>query len=311
MSYVRRFVLPAACGAALGLCSLSARPALGAVQVTQNFTTNPANWVREGDANGGAAGQNFGFQNADLTGTTPNPPGGTATGAGEAGGVISPMSKASYGDNLVGGVGGATPLTMNDPLTASGVFRVASTNQETMFGWFNSAGNANTTGLRSHLLGFRQIGRAAPFQSIHVVGENATGAAFDTVAFDGDNTSATRVQQDNTYPFTLTYNPTGGATGNGAMTLFIGGVSSNDGTPADNTFTYDLSAGDRAAMTGITFNRFGMTESVYKPDGGGPETVYFDDLTYTSNVSVPEPAAAGLLAGAGLLGTLRRRRRQK
>src|SRR6185503_12909159 len=109
-------------------------------------------WLREGWKNGdtgSTAGNNpqFGFSDGVNPvapgGTTvysektpvppggPNPPGGAATGLGEAGGHM-PVASASYGDNL------GTTLTLNDRITFTGVFEVNTANQDAIIGFYNS-----------------------------------------------------------------------------------------------------------------------------------------------------------------------------
>ena len=58
-------------------------------------------------------------------------------------------------------------------------------------------------------------------------------------------------------------------------------------------------------MNSQRFDRFGMTPSVLKSDGGAPEEVYYDDLTYTE--VVPEPSAFAVVAGIALAALIRRR----
>src|SRR5687767_1975106 len=85
-----RAVLRTAClSVGLGICSST----FGQTLKTENFDDDPG-WIGVNNTQfdepvhtDGANGfTNFGFSNTDNTGTTPNPPGGTATAAGEAGG---------------------------------------------------------------------------------------------------------------------------------------------------------------------------------------------------------------------------------
>ncbi|WP_428939200.1 hypothetical protein [Fontivita pretiosa] len=254
---------------------------------TENFNIDPG-WLREGDPDNNPSTphpSNYGWRDTDNTGNAVNPPGGVATANGEAGGIIGAEVPSSYGDNI--GL-----LTPNDYLTVSGVFTILSNNQETTFGWYNSDQTPPPPGgLRPNLLGFRQIARSgtAPvghsFQT-YIVGPNGTTIRRQT-AFVGDDPLAggppNRVVTGGVYAFTFTWDPNGGTLGLGAMTLFIDGVDSNDSTPQDHTFTTELTVAQRAALdtANLQFDRFGMAYSVYKPDGAGPETIYYDDLTYS------------------------------
>src|SRR5262245_51264713 len=116
-----REALRAAVGATLAaIVTAGLAPTSRGATRTQTFDSDPPGWLREGIANGVVVfgdSSDFGFQTSDNTLTSPNPPGGTATGGGEAGGKVAATVTASYGDNV--GV-----LSLNDPLTFSGVFSV-------------------------------------------------------------------------------------------------------------------------------------------------------------------------------------------
>ena len=274
---------------------------------TQTFDTDPG-WLREGIPNNvevvpGNGSSNFGFSNTDNTGTTPNPPGGVASGAGEAGGVVATVVCASYGDN----VGAAGALTLDDPLSVSGIFNIATANQDSMFGFYNSAAISNIANEQLNgmtpppsflpqTLGIETTGRGTVFDGantqtirIHMggTGTQTIAAQIRSNVFNGD-TSTSPVLTGNSYPFTFTYSPTGGANSSGFITLQIGGVLSTQGS---DTATISLTAAQRAS--GITFDRLGIIPNVIRT-GGGPETVWYDDLTYTTNsnsvVSIPGDA---------------------
>src|SRR5688572_16450161 len=103
---------------AAAVAGLSA-PAYGASLVTENFNTNTDTyWTHP---NTRTAPQNYGWSNTDNTGTAVNPPGGTATGAGELGGTLQRSSGPAnfYGFN-VGTIG------INEGFEASGVIRLMS-----------------------------------------------------------------------------------------------------------------------------------------------------------------------------------------
>lgn len=285
--------LPAAVALCAGMC-LSAQ-SFGAFQVTETFDTDPG-WLREGGANG-VDGHNFGFAPASNETGLVAPPVGPVTGPGEAGGNLGRGSPASYGDDI-------GTLTLNDDLRVDGVLRFPNTGEQMLFGWYNSAVTGGGDGRRPHLLGLRQVARGGDAHHVQIYLGTPTAVPGDDrqierLAFDGEN-AARKVTNGNAYPFTILYDADGGTSNFGSITLFIDGADSRDGA-GDESFTVDLTEAQR--MSGLTFDRFGMTSG--PTSGEGSQVAFFDDLTYTSNV--PEPATLGLVAMGGLL-TLRRRR---
>lgn len=55
---------------------------------------------------------------------------------------------------------------------------------------------------------------------------------------------------------------------------FFDGAASNNATPGNSSFTYELSESVHMAMNGQRFDRFGMTPSVLRSDDGAPGEVY-------------------------------------
>jgi hypothetical protein len=256
---------------------------------TQTFDIDPPGWLREGLPNGQVVNgdhSDFGFGTADFTGTTVNPPNGIATGSGEAGGRVATTVCASYGDSV--GL-----LSLNDTLFISGVFNIATANQDSVFGFYNSAAIANiastgvtASGFVPQNIGIETTGRGTMFNGqftqnirLHVggVGTQTNAAQTRPNRFDGDNNALgeNRVLTGNSYAFTFLYDPAGGPTANGQISVTIPGVISTQG---GNTGTAALTAAIR--NSGITFDRLGIIPNLVRTSGG-PEIVWWDDLTYT------------------------------
>src|SRR5687768_137675 len=92
-------------------------PAFGASLVTENFSNNTNTYWDH--PNTTSPPQNYGWSNTDNTGTAVNPPGGTASGAGELGGTLqrSGGTPNFYGFNV-------GTLSINESFEASGVIRL-------------------------------------------------------------------------------------------------------------------------------------------------------------------------------------------
>jgi hypothetical protein len=275
-----------------------ATSAMGAT-VTQHFDTAPADWEHSGTAN-------YNFQAAgDKTDTSPAPapPGGTATGPGEAGGTSG--TGGYYGAVLPGTLG------LNDPLSVNGVMYLGGNEGGMLFGYVNSASLPLATDPRefrpAQFLGFRTNSGGTGHSIDLYINDASTGSnLFEQTAFarPGDPTPSTPGGPlfNTASPFSLTYDPGTAAGPNfGSISLFIGGATATDAN-AGETYTFNFTAGNRPNPAGISFNRLAMF-------GAEGQTAAFDDLTYTvSSGVVPEPASVGLL-GAGALMMVQRRRR--
>src|SRR5687768_5857855 len=93
------------------------------VTITENFTTDPTARGWSGVNNTAVLppdnrGNDYGWRQTDDTGTAVNPPGGTATGAGEIGGFMNRAPNSFYGVSL----GGAVDFNDTD-MNVKGVLR--------------------------------------------------------------------------------------------------------------------------------------------------------------------------------------------
>src|SRR5262245_17495578 len=135
---VRRCVsgIAMACGIVLS------SPAFAVTPISEDFTTDPAprGWSGVGNK---TAPNNYGFGNTDNTGSSVNPPGGTATGAGEIGGAINRGPNAVYGVDL----GAAVDFKTTD-MFVKGVLRLAASGSSTTLnlGWGQGINSAIGSG---------------------------------------------------------------------------------------------------------------------------------------------------------------------
>lgn len=176
--------------------------------------------------------------------------------AGEIGGDIWRGGKpAYYADRF-------EPLTLNDPLEASGkvILKVGAPDSDMFIGWFDSAmeKNADTT--------------SSAFIGVHVGGPTRVGHYFSPTVSTGD-TRRRGISKDGplltpnrTFDWSLIYNPAANG-GNGEMRVTLGTES------VTLVFKRGVKT-DRARL-----DRFGIFTS---PIGGQMVRIFFDDLTYTA-----------------------------
>jgi MYXO-CTERM domain-containing protein len=261
-------------------------------QVTETFTGNTD--LYWDSLNNRADPQNYGWSATDNTGITPNPPGGTATPAGELGGDIhrppipappstDPPTPTYYGFN----VGAIDPAT--EGFSVSGVMRSERRDGAVFFGYFAGAGSFPDAGKNAHnFIGvLLNDGGAEVFTQIYNPGGSREGGAVPTpVPTDGT-----------VVPFSMTYQPPPAGTGNGSLSFTVGSNSGTTNLP--NTIVQSID----------DLSHFGFFPQVRD---AGPSTsfsrLFFDDLTFTSDNPIPEPASLGLLGVAAL--ALRRVRRR-
>lgn len=189
-------------------------------------------------------------------------------GEGELGGVVFrgdcryPEKMAYYGDRI-------GPLDLNRPLKASGriTLRRGVSDSTVLLGFFHSRDSLAANPSQSS-------GLPASFLGLAVEGPSRIGFTVYP-AYRGRGTLQGNAPADqapvihpdsSTHSWSLEYDPSG-AGGQGRITL----------TLEDKTVGLDLEKGARDA--GAKFDRFGIVTTWI--DGNG-ETIYFDDLTYTS-----------------------------
>lgn len=225
--------------------------------------------------------------------------------SGEMGGLIwsgdsrfeyEGQRMAYYGDVIADQ---GTSLTLGDPLEASGKvsFKRGVTDSITQMGFFHSSDSIRQSDSQvmyspENFLGIRIEGPTDEgFYFYPTYGTNSEGVGSAETTGRGD--SPPRILPNgNTHSWTLTYDPLGGPTQNGRITVNLDGAIG----------WLDVTADHRDI--GAHFDRFGIITT--HRDGNSQE-VYFDDLTYT--VRNPEPASIGLI-GVGVFLALRRIRRQ-
>lgn len=233
-----------------GIClllGLASEPAPGQSLVLKHetFDTNPI-WDsrnnRASDPSPRQITQNFGFS---------RPSSNAGGAAGEIGGLVTPAGEpAFYGKVL-------SPISLNVPLSASGVMNVPPGGGHTLVGFFN-ADTVNEWRTPNTLV-FRIYGRGAFF---HVYLEYGTrlwragGASFGGEAAVPSGTAD--------YPFSLRYDPDG-AGGQGTVEATFGSYST----------VMTLDPGHKA--DGATFTRFGILNVMKSADD--PGQLWLDNLT--------------------------------
>lgn len=214
-----------------------------------NAATAAANgWVELGSRENG---QDFGFSDTTFVGGP----------AGEAGGVVKRDAiRAAYVD-----VFGGTRLTLDDHISASGKIIVPGP----------YGGNLG------HLVGHSDSKRAG--QSLVQANQMGLLVATSGTRFNVHLSLANDIRRESVivlptltpttvYDWEYAYDPDGGTTGNGALTVTVVG----DGVT--NTGVYELTVEDRAA--GAEYDCFGLTSRAL-PSSAATGTAYMDDVSYT------------------------------
>src|SRR5881396_1075516 len=186
--------------------------------------------------------QNFGFNSSSTNAGGP---------AGEIGGFITPAGEPAFYGKVI------TPMSFNDPLSASGILNVPQGGGHILIGFFNADTvnewrTPNTIALRiygrgSYFLAYLEYGTG-----LWRAGGTSFGgeAAFPTGAAD--------------YPFSLNYDPNG-AGGLGTVSATLGSYST----------VMTLDAGHKA--DGAMFNRFGILNVMKSADD--PGQLWLDNVT--------------------------------
>jgi hypothetical protein len=269
--------------AVFGLAMCVGAPAFGLVTINESFNDDPSGrgWGGVGNT---TAPNNYGFSNTDNTGSVVNPPGGTATGAGEAGGHVNRGPNSFYGLDLGGS--GIDPKTTD--MSVKGVLvQMSSGSSSTLnFGWGQGINSANGSGGEpGALLGMSwddgwngSGGLRARGNGFGISGANGPSLT------NGGNPAAV-------LPFEMTWDAESGGPGTGTLTMNLDG----------NIGTLNIGGGDYNDIPVMThWGMWGRTNA--SPDNGN--TIFIDDISATA---VPEPASLGLLS-LGALAGLRRRR---
>jgi hypothetical protein len=225
-------------------------------QATEDFDRS-VNWEQK-DNRGGQANAGYGYANTNHLAAAGCAP-------GEIGGAVSGGAISWYADNIARD---AILLDLDTPLRASGWCTFSATQGHAHLGWFNSAAYAAPAAAPDAFLGWRQDGATLRAAVGH------TGSSF----LEGPP-----VAMPNGQPFswTLSYTPTGGADSCGQITLSMGGAAS----------TLALTKGQRDALAGRKFNRFGIVSA---GTGSQTSTLWLDNLAYTKVSGFPVPHAAAV-----------------
>ena len=181
-------------------------------------------------------------------------------GPGEIGGWINPAAEPAYYAKRI------ADRTFDDPLVASGAFRVERGAGHAMIGFFdhrtlNEWRTANTIALR-----INQRGDVFHCHFEHCTSKWRAGAGiigrYDEVR---DRMNARELPTGRSFQWTLRYEPRGGSAGQGLVTATVDG---------DVSF-YELKPEHR--QDGARFNHFGVFNVMKQFDGGG--TLWLDNVS--------------------------------
>ena len=278
--------------AALALVVASFPNCAFAALVTENFNTNTDTYWEHVNNRDNYAGRNYGWSTTDNTGTSVTPPaGGSATGAGELGGIMvrgdsEPVEDPSvvipnyYAFNI-------GDLTMDEPFQASGLIRFPASSTVFYFGFFQGADSVDQPAVQSFVgVAFAGLDTFAEVRYFE-------GSGQETQATVGSFTAGATEQ------FGISYDPLGNG-GEGTLAITRNG----------NTYVHQLDpGGGKEAVLETAADRlthFGIFPAI--PEGGAATEFYIDDLTFTSDNPIPEPSAFALAAIGGLLAMRRPRR---
>ena len=226
--------------------------AAGAVR-EESFDREPVDWEGINNRNmhfePRIVTQDFGYSSTKHAGGRP----------GEAGGTLHPAGEAAYyGYRL------PTPLTLDDPMIASGKMFVAKGPGHFLLGFFN-AGTLNEWRTPNALVARINM-RGETFHCHFEYGTSRwrCGAGVIGEIIPGERVQAKENPCDRVYQWTLTYDPNG-AEGNGLLTF----------TLDSDTATCALTKEHRS--DGATFTHFGMLPIPKTWDS--PGKAWIDDLT--------------------------------
>ena len=241
-------------------------PAFGASLVTENFSNNTNGYWQH--PNSTTAPQNYQWVNTDNTGTAVAPPVGTASGAGEMGGVFTRVNRPSLGGlpNFYGFNIGT--LSITEQFEASGVIRVtqAGGGSGINIGFFNGIDSFSAE--EESFGDPEKADHHSNFMGINF--DDGLDAWVNIFDFDGSRDRSDIPQNltvGQTIPFSMEWTPPpAGTSEKGVFT-----VSINNGPDHVQNYTGDLEF--------VDFTHFGVFSGIV---AGGQSTAYFDDLTFTS-----------------------------
>jgi hypothetical protein len=242
-----------------------------AAQVNQNFDSEPADWVGFNNKTGL---NNFGWSNTDNVGL----------GAGEAGGALARDGGTPDFGYYATAIGSLDPST--DALSFSGTLSFEAPQLDYfMIGFFNAADGVNVEYYPNTFMGFYSDDRFA--RAMHFAGGSGAGAP----PFLG---SPSQFAIATSHAFELSYDPNGS-----------GGVGRITGQLGGQAFAVDLPAGKKDLFN--NFTHFGITTRNNHGNGavtGRATPTFVDNLSYTSNRVIPEPASVTMALAAVLFAAL-------
>lgn len=262
----------------------------------QNFNTNP-NWDHLNNQTTYSSTNvrprfDFGYSTSHFAG---------GKAGGEIGGqIFRGDSRTQFNGQYMAFYGARLDQTLNlqQPLRAGGKvsFDRGVSDSTTLIGFFHHGDSVRNSDAQNSAIPEDFVGAA-------IEGPSAEGFFFypaygldvEGIRYNGDRGDhPPYIYPDGTdHDWTLDYDPAGG-NGLGTIKLTL------DGLPV----TLTMDPGHK--NMGAHFDRFGIITT--QIDGSG-QTVYFDDLTYTTGFQVPEPSASLALLGAGVTLVVRRRAR--
>ena len=237
--------------------------------MTQNFDSNPGDWVGTGNTTGS---NSFGWSNTQY-----------AEGAaqGEAGGFFSRQDNGSYSTDA-----GSIDLS-NTAFSASGRATIHDGVKGSVFlGFWDSNTSQAFSGASSAV---NHIGAYLPYQTVVYAEAHAPGYADQQLVADpigGSRPPYFFATWATSYSFTMNYDPTA----NGGLGQFVLGIDGGD----NGTFeaVINFAAGEKDAFARL--DRFGMYSTAVLGTLPNVGEFYFDDLTYTY---VAPPAAVTWTGG--------------
>jgi hypothetical protein len=241
--------------------------AAGPPTVTEHFDSNTDGTWQH--SGNTSSGQNYGWQNANTAGGSP----------GELGGVILRSNTPNFYGFNIGSVDPATNV-----LTASGTYHLQSHGGSSgiLLGFFQ--------GISSYANVANHDGNPKNFIGSYIIdGNDPWLYLWDPGGFqDRAEIAGGTFGEPITVPFSMTWDPSLGS--KGRLTATFGGFGPS---------SVDYSGDPTGAMTHFGIMAPGVS--------GGSDVFAFDDVSFSSNNPIPEPAILGLLSVAGLM-LIRRRR---